>query len=241
MLQKYLDIKLSEFVEKVNLIDSSLTDKKHKKIIQALTKETLDIKNSFYELVKDTDLTIDPSILNAVRDVSIIKVTNLDSYDAFNTSTLKIKPELVTFLGRYLIKRRATYLYIYMILQQRNTELLKILKLLGNKFYELQDMIIPPGGITPPIFDIKEILMQLNTELQKHILPKNPVLANDIAKIFNLTIERSKSTNIIDYVETFASIGELISLLNSKTDGYRMLVTDVIPLIANWNDNILPT
>lgn len=238
MLQSYLDTKLTEFVENVYILDSSLTENKHKKIIEALTRSTLDIRSSFYELIKTPDLTVDQSILNAVRDVSIIKVNGMESYDAFNTRTLKVKPELIDFLGRYLIKRRATYLYIYMLLQQRNTELIKILKLLGNKFYELQKMVIPENGINLPVFKIEDILIQLNNELQKKIKQKNPSLADDISKIFNLAIEEAKSTHSINYIEIFASIGELINLLNSKTNGYQLLITDIIPLMANWNDNI---
>lgn len=237
VLQNKIDDKLLEFTQTPKELNGKLTTPLHKLVVEALALNQLDIRKSFDKLATGKDLTKEPDILNAVKDVSMIKIDYMDSYDAFNSKTLKVKNQLIDFLARYLIKRRATYLYIYMLLQQKNTELLKILKLLGDKFYEIQDMIIPSDGISPVIFDIKDILIKLNTELQDKIQPTNKKLADDIAKIFNNALMQTQTQHTIDYVEAFSKLGELISLLNGKTEGYKALVTDVIPLMADWNDS----
>lgn len=236
VLQKYIDDKLLEFTQTPLKLDTKLTTPLHKLVVESLALNQLDIRTSFHTLAKGKDLTREPDILNAVKDVSMLQIDYMKDYDAFNSKTLKVKPQLIDFLAKYLIKRRATYLYIYMLLQQKNIELLKILKLLGDKFYEIQDMVIPPGGISPVVFDIKDILINLNIQLQNKIQPINPKLANEIANIFNNTLMQAQSHQNIDYIQAFASLGELISLLNGKTEGYKALVTDVIPLMAEWND-----
>ena len=235
VLQKLILDKLIEYQSDPTQLDPSLNSDLHAHIVKSIASNQLDIRTSFHEIATDKDLTIETDILKSVRDVSMIKVDYMDSYDAFNAKTYKVKPKLIDFLGRYLIKRRATYLFIYMLLQQKHTELLKIFKMLGDKFNDVQNMIIPEEGISP-MSDIKEILINLNEELQKKIKPVNPKLAEDINMIFTKILSETSSQHQVDYIYAFASLGELIALLNGKTEGYKALVTDIIPLMAEWND-----
>lgn len=235
VLQKLILQKLIEYQSYPTQLDPTLNTVLHEQIVKSIANNQLDIRTSFHEIAANKDLTKETEILKSVRDVSMIKIEYMDSYDAFNTKSYKVKPKLIDFLGKYLIKRRATYLFIYMLLQQKNTELLKILKMLGDKFNDVQNIIIPNEGISP-LADIKEILINLNEELKNRIKPVNPKLAEDINIIFTKVLSETTSQHQVDYIYAFASLGELIALLNGKTEGYKTLVTDIIPLMAEWND-----
>jgi len=236
VLQKLILDKLYEYETDPTKLESNLSSDLHNIVVASIASNQLDIRISFHEIAKNRDLTKEPEILKAVKDVSMIKVDYMDSYDAFNSKTFKVKPKLIDFLARYLIKRRATYLFIYMLLQQKNAELLLILKMMGDKFNYIQNIITPNSGLSP-MFDIKGILTTLNIELQKKISPVNKQLAIDINTIFTKTLAQAASQPQIDYIYAFSSLGELIALLNGKTEGFKALVTDVIPLMAEWNDS----
>jgi hypothetical protein len=238
MIQDFLNDQLVGFSSDVKTLDKKFTEQKHGPIVKVLTSNNLDIRQAFHDLAQNTDFINDTTIIDAVKDVSMLNLTNLKSFDALDEKTLKIKPDLIEFLAKYLIKRRATYLYIYMLFQKKHIELLKIRKMLGDKYDELKNIVLPPGAVPMPILDVKEFLMQLQTAILAQI-KNNPDVTNRIAKIFNDVLLQSQATHSIEYVNAFNSIGELINQMSSKTDGYQTLVQDVIPLIAKWNESVL--
>jgi hypothetical protein len=54
-------------------------------LFEALALNQLDIRKSFDKLATGKDLTKEPDTTNAVKDVSMIKIDYMDSYDAFNS------------------------------------------------------------------------------------------------------------------------------------------------------------
>jgi hypothetical protein len=237
MLQDYISAKLKEFSDDVRALDKSLSQQKHGDIMKVLSEDGLDIRKAFHQIADNGNFVNDNTILNAVKDVSMIRLNEITSYDALDVKSLKVKPELIEFLAKYLSKRRATYLFIYMLFQKKHIELVKIKKLLGDKYDELQNMVLPPGAVPMPIVDVKEFLLQLQAALLNNIKDKS--LNDKIAKIFNDVLVQSQSTLTIDYINSFNALGELINQIDSQTSGYQALVQDVIPLIARWNDNTL--
>jgi hypothetical protein len=236
VLQEIISNKLSEFSSdptKLN-INIGSNPELFKKIIKSLVTNDLNIVTSFRELIKDTNVDL-TEILIAVKNISMIKVEYMNSYDAFNAKSFKIKPEVIDFLGRYLIKRRATYLYIYMLLQQKNAELLNISKKLDEKFQNVQYLTLSDNQkISVNLKLLKELMSKLEIELG----PENKELLEKINNIFTNLINFGINQEI-NYKDSFSSLGEIIKSLNQKTKGYKALVTEIIPLMSEWNNSNL--
>jgi len=239
-LHKELLTKLKEYSDNPKLLnDNNNFNNKHSIIIKNVALidiENFDLNKIFNNIVKDdifkdTDIiNIYNNILNTVRDISTIKLDYLDEYDVYNSKSLNLKPEILAFLSKYLIKRRSIYLYIYTLLKIKNLELDQILKLISNKYDQIKK-------ITLPELNLREILLSLQNNLKKKI-KTNDKLTNEIDTIFNTYLSNVNIENDkINYNDLFSSLGVLLSELNKKANGYKALVTDVIPLMAGLNDD----
>lgn len=236
-LVHYLGSILTEFSQDPSKLDKSLSIEKHGFLLNVLSRDNMDLRTAFYDVAKNTNLIDDPVIINTVKDVAIISTPKIDSFDAFDEKKLSIKPELISFLAIYLIKRRATYLYIYMLFQRKHLELLRIQKSLGDKYDEFKKLITNPGGDMINVFkgaSIKEFLDQLEQELIEKTRTSDK-LVNVIHAIFSKA--KGKIPENIDHLEIFGDIGNLLHDLNLSAEGYQKLVTDVIPLMAEWHEN----
>lgn len=230
----YLGTLLIEFSHNPSKVDKKLNIQKHGFLMSILTRDNMDLRSAFYDFAKNKDLSEDQSIIDTVKDIAIIKSPYISSFDAFDEKTMTIKTELITFLAIYLIKRRATYLYIYMLFHRKHFELLRIQKALSDKYYEFKKIITAPGG---NIFQGSNIIDFL-TELENELLDKTKAsdkLINIIKVIFAKA--KGKIPDDIDHLEIFGDIGTLLYDLNLSMEGYKKLVTDVIPLMSEWHEN----
>ncbi len=236
-LEHYLGSLLAEFKQDPSKIDKSLEVEKHGFIINVLSRDNMDLRSAFYDIAKNKDLIDDPTVISIVKDIAIIKTPKIDSFDAFDEKKLAIKPELIYFLAVYLIKRRATYLYIYMLFQRKHLELLRIQKALGDKYDEFKKIISGPNGNLVNIFKGANILDFLN-ELENELIEKtksSDKLTSIIRSIFSKA--KGKIPDNINHLDIFGDIGTLLHDLNLSAEGYQKLVTDVIPLMAEWHEN----
>ncbi len=233
----YLGSLLMEFSQDPSKIDKKLTIEKHGILISILTRDNMDLRSAFFDYAKNKDLLEDSSIIDVVKDVATIKTPLVSSFDAFDEKTLSIKPELITFLAIYLIKRRATYLYIYMLFQRKHIELINIQKSLGDKYDEFKKIIVNPGPNKINIFEGSNIIDFLS-ELEEELLTKtqgSDKLVNTIKNIF--TKAKGKIPENVNHLEIFGDIGSLLKELHLSAEGYQKLVTDVIPLMSEWHEN----
>lgn len=237
IIGQFLGPQLQAFAEDPKKIDGKLNDEKHKVVLQVLAAENMDVKRAFVDLATGIDISTDPTLINIVKDISIIELDYLRSYDVVDEKTLQVRPELIAFLSKYLIKRRATYLYIYLLFQKKHIELLKIQKLLGDKYNDLQQIIIGQGGIDLPILNIREFLMALQKQLTDNV--KSNETKTLINQIFINAYQQVPAQGTVNHIQIFTDIGRLLEKLSETTSGYKQLVTDVIPLMAEWNETVM--
>lgn len=236
-LVHYLGSLLSEFSHDPSKVDKKLNADKHGFLMSILSRDNMDLRSAFYDFAKNKDLIEDQSIIDTVKDVAVIKTPYISSFDAFDEKTMSIKSELIKFLAIYLIKRRATYLYIYILFHRKHIELLRIQKALGDKYDEFKKFLTNPGANMVNIFKGNNIIEFL-TELERELINKTGAsekLVNIIRSIFSKA--KGKIPDNVDHLEIFGDIGTLLYDLNLSAEGYQKLVTDVIPLMSEWNEN----
>lgn len=242
MIRQELIVQLSELSKNPNKIDRNLNEAKHGKTVIQLIVDDFNLTNAFYKLNENTNFMEDDTSMNVVKEISMITLVSPSTYNSFDEKTMKVKPEMINYLAKYLIKRRATYLYIFMLFQKKHIELLKIQKLLGDKYDELKNVVLSQGGIVTPVVDLHKLLLEVQTAILKVLQtnPKNKDLMDKILLIFNNSFQQIQVVpGQIDFINIFTSLGQLMQELNSKSDGYRALVHDVIPVIAQWNENVV--
>ena len=238
IIGQFLGSQLHAFAENPRLVDRKLYDPKYKVPMQVLSGDNMDVKMAFAELASNIDISADPSLIQMIKDISTIELDYLKSYEVIDETTLQVRPELILFLSKYLIKRRATYLYIYMLFQKKHIELLKIQKLLGTKYQELHDtVVIGQGGEDVPILNIKDFLAELQKQLMDHV--KSNDTRTMINEIFINAYKQVSAQGTLNHIQVFSDIGKLLEKLTETTSGYKQLVTDVIPLMAEWNETVM--
>ena len=237
IIGKLLGPQLQAFAENPRLLDKKLYSDKYSMAMHILASENMDVKMAFAELATNIDISVDQSLINIIKDISMIQLDYLKSYEVIDEKSLQVRPELVSFLAKYLVKRRATYLYIYMLFQKKHVELLKIHKLLGIKYQELQETFISQGGEDVPVLNIKTFLAELQKQLLDNI--KSNETRTMINDIFLAAFKQVSAQGAVNHVQVFADIGKLLEKLTETTSGYKQLVTDVIPLMAEWNETVM--
>jgi len=217
--------KIIDYAENPRSLDKRFSTneliKSIKLIINSITDDSFDVKKSYDYLIKIEKNS--DELLKNIKLISIINLNFVDSINFYNYKDYKAKPELIEFLAKYLIKRRATYLYMYCLLITKNIEIILIINDLFLKYEKLNNLV--------STCNIEKILL----ELKKTLI--NAVEKDDYKKVINDIFQKAIDDNQKnDYLNLFKELGIFIQLLLKKSDEFKKLVTNVVPLITKWND-----
>lgn len=214
---------LSSFKENVTLYDSSLTQKTHGTMINLLTEDVFSLKTAYNILDVKEKMSL-ANMADLLKKIATIKIIYPTSFDAFDEVTMTIKPEIVIFTARYLIKTRATYFFLFILFLQKHAQFVD----LYNQLREKYNILVQYPSKNVNAVDASLFLTQLKTTILSQIdnIPENKELITKINQVF---MDQSK-----EYLTTFQQLGKLIEDINGVSNGFRSLVMDVIPKITTW-------
>lgn len=162
-MKDYLSIKEDAIYKYMKMFsDNSF----NKIILNELSEKEINISEVFTKLVKQ----------NLDLQVLTTDVKNIASIDLSISENIS-RENIIEFLAKYLLKRRAAHLYIYLLFKKNYINFEKTIQKLETSYIELIKKILPDKKIESEINDLKQIVEE-----------------------------------------------------------YKILVDEVIPTIANWND-----
>jgi hypothetical protein len=215
VLQKALKNVLNSFVENVQNYDTSLKTQDHKQVMQMFIRDDFSMKGLYQDILTIYGGSIEKAITE-IKTIASIRLIYPRSYEAWDERQMTMKPDMVLFLARYLVKSRATYMYIYMLFIRKQWQLADISKQLQEKYNILIEK--------DPKNDLASFLFQLQQNILSQISDKE--LKDKIQTIFTNKTQK--------YENVFSDLGGLIETINNTTAEFRDLVINVIPRITNW-------
>lgn len=214
-----------ELKKRMDLIRDSIKSKNdtlNTLIIESLIENNVDIRKIYSKLEKSYKID---DILRVIKPIASMRLRSMTLADSYDEKTKKIKTDILDYLGRYLIKRRAIYLYVYILFIRHSLIINRILKLLNK---EVHTTILNDN--------LDDILKNIRNNMLSQISDDDT--RNKFTNVFN-EMFTAISKNRDAYKEGFINIGDIIQSLDVEMKGYKVLVNDVIPLIVkheDWND-----
>lgn len=224
LLSDKTDLEL-ELKKRMDLIRDSIKNKNntlHTMIIESLIDNNVDIRKIYNKLEKSYKIE---DILSVIKPIASMKLRSITLNDSYDEKTRKIKTDILDYLARYLIKRRAIYLYVYILFIRHSLIINRILALLNKEVHTT----IANDNLDEILKNIKNNMLSVITD-------------DDTKEKFNNVFNEmliAISKNRDSYKEGFINIGDIIQSIDVEMKGYKVLVNDVIPLIVkheDWND-----
>jgi hypothetical protein len=107
--------KILYYSNNIKLLDNKFNIN-HIKILRLLASNDFNIEF----IINDKDFKSIDNVVQILKDFFSLKVSPINN-DIINSKSLEIKEEFVDFLVKYYIKKRVFYLYIYILLTNKNT------------------------------------------------------------------------------------------------------------------------
>jgi hypothetical protein len=241
MLEDDIYKKLSNYAQSTHDLGIQQDDA-HVKIINLLSRQQLDISQAFQDLATNTQLWDDPTIIRAIKDIGTMRLVNRSDVSLFDSNKMEFKPEMSDYLAKYLLKRRAIYLYIFVLFQKKNHELMLMLETLDLKQEMLKQKMQSSSSSSSFSSSSPGNLAELRTSILSQLpnaSTSDVEYRKTIADIFDKHIKGSKTASSSESSAIFSDLGQIIADLKKKVASYESLVKDVIPMIARWNDRTI--
>ena len=207
-MEEYIKDSLQIYKLDCKSLSEQLDNVNHSYIVRSIVEGGDDI----VLILKTIGLSKNYKFDNALKQIKEVAQITLPTFKYKNKSSSR---PLANYLGAHIIKRRATFVYIYMLFIKKNREITLIQKRLGLIYSKM--------------FTPKEFMTKLQTRLIEKVR-NNPDSTLQITKVFSEALQDAENYNTY-----FDELGELFKNLDEKMRGYTLLVKDVIPIITRWS------
>ncbi len=229
-----VDNKVKEYVRKPKNLSSNLNND-HSFILNYVSGKK-DWKESFNMLFKDLiDIKLYDKYLKLCKDISMVEIRPINGIIKFDDDN-RLTPEVIEYLAKYIVKRRATYLYIWTLLMKKDFVMKNLDIALKGKLTNLQQMLAdsPQTFATAAqsqTFNQNEILSDMRTAVQ------NSSMSEKNKQSAYLMLDRySSGKSPFSINQVLLEFSNTISDYNKELVDYKTIVHDVLPLLVNWSD-----
>ena len=145
-----------------------------------------------------------------------------------------LKPEVIQYLAKYVIKRRATYLYIWTLFMKRDYELSALNTIMQGKVTDILSKMSASPDSAPSLKDSMFTTTDIITKMHS-VISASPMSLEDKQRAFGMLSKHSTMASSVESVLLDFTV--LLNECKAKLNQYKDLVTNVLPLMDKMADS----